>query len=166
MTKPDITDTLRRMNPVESDPRAAPVEQILSRLDQSARAFDAPAPNANPRKLAAPGFGWLRVRRDRRDRRRRARDPRTVRRRHAQRAGGRVPRVDGGLGRSAHGGGRGTDGRWSHLDLAGGTLDRAEPAATAFDRHATRWQDLRTCVHRQPTGKPTLERGRTERDPA
>lgn len=62
MTKPDITDDLRRMNPVESDPQAAPVEQLLPRLDQTVRAFDAAAPKArtskasNPRIRVAVGF--------------------------------------------------------------------------------------------------------------
>lgn len=61
MNKPDITDTLRRMNPVESDPQAAPVEQILPRLDQTARALDAAVPKAktsrahNPRLRVAVG---------------------------------------------------------------------------------------------------------------
>jgi hypothetical protein len=62
MTKPDITENLRRMNPVESDPQAAPVEQLLPRLDQTARAFDAAAPKArtsrarSPRMRIAVGF--------------------------------------------------------------------------------------------------------------
>jgi hypothetical protein len=62
MNKPDITERLRRMNPVDSDPQAAPVEQLLPRLDQTARAFDAAAPKArtsrarNPRIRVAVGF--------------------------------------------------------------------------------------------------------------
>jgi hypothetical protein len=61
MNKPDITERLRRMNPVDSDPQAAPVEQLLPRLDQTARAFDAAAPKArtsrarNPRIRVAVG---------------------------------------------------------------------------------------------------------------
>jgi hypothetical protein len=41
---PDITEQLKRMNPVESDPQAPPVEQLLPRLDQTVRPFDAAAP--------------------------------------------------------------------------------------------------------------------------
>lgn len=61
MNTSEITDHLRRLNPVESDPQAAPVEQLLPRLDQSARAFDAVAPKArtsgarNPRIRVAVG---------------------------------------------------------------------------------------------------------------
>jgi len=56
MNKPDITDTIRRMNPVESDPQAAPVEQLLPRLDQTARAFGADAPNARTSRARKPGL--------------------------------------------------------------------------------------------------------------
>jgi hypothetical protein len=53
MNTSDITDHLRRMNPVESDPQAAPVEQLLPRLDQTVRAFDAAAPKAKARASRA-----------------------------------------------------------------------------------------------------------------
>lgn len=62
MNTPDIIDTLRRMNPVDSEPQPAPVEQLLPRLDQTARALDAAAPKArtskarNPRIRVAVGF--------------------------------------------------------------------------------------------------------------
>ncbi|HEY4916216.1 MAG TPA: hypothetical protein VIH92_04865 [Solirubrobacteraceae bacterium] len=63
--KSDVTDALKRMNPVESTPQAAPVEQLLLRLDQSARAFDAAAPVArtstagHPRIRLAAGFAAI-----------------------------------------------------------------------------------------------------------
>lgn len=42
MNTSELTDYLRRMNPVDSDPPAQPVEQLLPRLDQAARTFDDP----------------------------------------------------------------------------------------------------------------------------
>jgi hypothetical protein len=40
MNASDVTDYLREMNPVTSDPPAVPIERLLPRLDQSGRAFD------------------------------------------------------------------------------------------------------------------------------
>ncbi len=62
MTRSDITDVLRRLDPVEEDPQAAPVEQLLPRLDLAARPLDAAVPKTGasraprPRIRVAAGF--------------------------------------------------------------------------------------------------------------
>jgi hypothetical protein len=54
MSTTDITQMLRSINPVVSDPQAAPVEALLPRLDQTARTLHAPAPAARISKARKP----------------------------------------------------------------------------------------------------------------
>jgi len=49
MNTSDVTDHLRAMNPVRSDPPAPLVEQLLPRLDQTARSFEDAAPTKTRR---------------------------------------------------------------------------------------------------------------------
>ncbi len=55
MTTTDAIDYLRQMNPLDSDPPAPPVEQLLPRLDQTARRFDDPIRRKPTSPVRHPG---------------------------------------------------------------------------------------------------------------
>jgi hypothetical protein len=50
----DVTDYLERMNPLDSDPSAPPVEELLPRLDQAERRFDDPVQGRPPSAARRP----------------------------------------------------------------------------------------------------------------
>ena len=54
MNTSDVTDYLRQMNPLDSDPSAPPIEQLLPRLDQTVRRFDDPVQRKPQRAARRP----------------------------------------------------------------------------------------------------------------